>query len=197
MNKNAFGLSRDIPAAVAREVRQRCGFGCVVCGHAIYQYEHLEPPFPEAREHDPAGIVLLCGGCHDRRTRGFLSRESVIAAAAEPKAKQTGYSFGPFDLGTGPLEVQLGPCRIIRTPVLVDAFDTPLLRIDPPETEGAPFRLSARMFNSNGDEILRIVENEWQISQGNWDVEVVGCRIILRRGMGDITLRLRKTLHTY
>jgi hypothetical protein len=48
MGTNNHGLSRDIPDHVAREVRQRCGFGCVCCGSALYQYHHFDPLFREA-----------------------------------------------------------------------------------------------------------------------------------------------------
>ena len=60
---NRFGLGRDIPGTTKRIVRQRCGFGCVVCGAAFYQYEHVDPAFADARVHDPEKICLLCGGC--------------------------------------------------------------------------------------------------------------------------------------
>ena len=49
--ENEHGLPRHIPADVARAVRQECGFGCVICGVALIQYEHFDPEFAEAREH--------------------------------------------------------------------------------------------------------------------------------------------------
>ena len=33
--------SRNMPLPIQREVRQRCGFGCVVCGLPLYEYDHL------------------------------------------------------------------------------------------------------------------------------------------------------------
>jgi hypothetical protein len=33
--------------------------------------------FSEAKEHNPKNMALLCGGCHDRATRGILSKEKV------------------------------------------------------------------------------------------------------------------------
>ena len=96
---NRFGLSRDIPNETKRLIRQRCGFGCVVCGSAFYQYEHVDPNFADARVHDPERIALLCGSCHDRVTRGALSKETVKRWALHPRAKELGFSFGPFDIG--------------------------------------------------------------------------------------------------
>jgi hypothetical protein len=95
---NKYGLTRDIPAGVKRAVRRACGFGCVICGHAIIQYEHFNPPFAEAKEHNPEGMALLCGGCHDRKTRGFLSVSTVAQARQNPRAFQRGYAHDLFDL---------------------------------------------------------------------------------------------------
>ena len=58
-NTNDHGLSRTIPEGVKREVRQRCGFGCVICGLGFYDYEHFAPDFVDATEHNPAGMTLL------------------------------------------------------------------------------------------------------------------------------------------
>ncbi len=30
-----------IPLPIQREVRQRCGFGCVICGLPLYDYDHI------------------------------------------------------------------------------------------------------------------------------------------------------------
>lgn len=188
---NKHGLSRDIPEAIQRAVRQRSGFGCVVCGSAIYQYEHVDPPFVEAPEHNAEAITLLCGACHDRVTRRLLSKESVLAAMQKPRSLQAGFSFGPFDVGNEHPDVFLGPFRAIRTHTIIRVFGDPILAVDPPEAQGAPFRLSAMLCDHQEREILRIVENEWQAPTTNWDVEVVGPRITIRRGSRDIALILR------
>jgi 5-methylcytosine-specific restriction endonuclease McrA len=68
---NKHGLNRAIPSGIKREVRQRCGFGCVVCGLGIVQYEHVEPEFSDAVKHEADKIVLLCPQCHSKVTTGF------------------------------------------------------------------------------------------------------------------------------
>ena len=42
-----------------RAVRQRCGFGCVLCGKPIYQYDHMHGYTLENAD-DPDAITLLC-----------------------------------------------------------------------------------------------------------------------------------------
>lgn len=188
---NKFGLSRDIPDPIKREVRQKCGFGCVVCGSALYQYEHVEPLFSEAKKHDPNGIVLLCGGCHDRVTRGILSKETIKFSAINPKCFEQGFSFGPFDLGLTPPEIFFGTLKGKNVRTLIRVYGDKILSIDPPEREGAPFLINAFLSDREGNVIFKIKNNEWGTPADNWDVEVVGQKIIIRKKLGDILLCLR------
>lgn len=187
---NKYGLSRDIDAAVKRLVRQRDGFGCVICGSAIYTYEHVDPVFAEATIHDADCIALLCGGCHGRVTKRLLSKASVQRAMASPRCKETGFSFGPFDIGTDPPTIQIGPVTARNVPVVIEAMDDEILRVEPPEQVGGPFRISALLANQSGTEVLRIERNEWQTPIENWDVHVVGAKITIHNGPGDIALDL-------
>ena len=75
--QNQYGLSIKRPAGVERQVRKNSKFGCVVCRSAFYQYEHIDPVFADAREHNPDHMCLLCGGCHHKVTIGHLSKSSV------------------------------------------------------------------------------------------------------------------------
>jgi SEC-C motif len=190
-NINKNGLSRDIPDPVKREVRKRCGFGCVVCGCAIYQYEHVDPTFAEAFTHDPDSITLLCAGCHDRVTRGLLSKETVKKHDHSPQTKKAGFSFGPFDIGDNHPEVVAGAFRAKMTSRIIVVSGEPILAVEPPEEVGGPFRLSALLCDSAGTEILRIVSNEWQASTNNWDIEVIGQQIKIRSAHRNVTLSLR------
>ena len=69
---NKYGLSRNIPEDVKLAVRQACGFGCVVCGMSIIEYEHIDPPFHDATVHDPTKIALLCATCHGNVSKKVL-----------------------------------------------------------------------------------------------------------------------------
>jgi hypothetical protein len=142
---NKYGLSRDIDAAVKRLVRQRAGFGCVICGSAIYTYEHVDPMFAEATVHDPNCITLLCGGCHGRATEGLLSTASVQRAMASPICKETGFSLGPFDIDADPPTIQVGPVTARNVPVVIEAMGDEILRVEPPEEIKGPFHNSARL----------------------------------------------------
>ncbi len=190
--RNRHGLARPIPSAIAREVRQKCGFGCVVCGNAVYQYDHFDPPFEDALTHDANGIVLLCGGCHDRKTRGQLSIQTVRKWNNMPFCKREGHSWGVFDIGdNGPPVVWLGNLLLWECETLIKLNGEPILQIRAPEDQGGPFRLTARLRDSEGRQTLAIIDNEWQAPHDNWDVDVIGQRITVRRARGDICLVIR------
>ncbi len=190
-NVNKHGLKRTIDAPIKREIRQKCGFGCIKCGSAVYQYEHVDPEFKEAKVHNPNHIVLLCGGCHDLVTRGLLSKDTIKTLALTPKCKQTGFSFGPFDIGTETPEIIVGTysCKNVKT--LISVHGESILSVSPPESEKAPFSINALMRDREGNELLRIENNEWKSKSDNWDVEVVGRTITIRKKLGDIALVIR------
>ena len=92
MEVNNHHLSRKPPLDIKRIIRQNSGFGCVICGAGIYDYEHVDPEFKDAREHDPDRMTLLCLQCHGKVTRKIWSKEKVKAAMKDPRCKQIGYS---------------------------------------------------------------------------------------------------------
>jgi hypothetical protein len=188
---NKHGLSRDIPDDIRRFVRQRDGFGCVHCGRGIYQYDHFDPEFSEATHHHPDGIILLCTACHGKKTKGLLSRETISRDLANPRCEQDGFSFEAFDVGTEHPEFVFGSVYGTGVRCFLRVFGDELFSILPPEAEGAPFRLNAKMANDRGEVVFEIRENEWRIPSDNWDTEQIGKRIIIRNGLGDIALTIR------
>lgn len=187
---NRFGLSRYIEAELRREVRKRSGFGCVVCGLAFYDYEHFDPDFKDAERHISAGITLLCMQCNQKRRRGLLSRETVAKANSNPKCRSVGFSSEVFDFGTDPIEVYFAGSRFKHVETLIMLGGCEVLSVAEPESSGEPFRLSGLFSDSTGATTLKIVENVLHVGADNWDVECVGARITIRRGLGEISLAL-------
>ena|SRR5262245_8258957 len=106
---NQHGLSRHIPNDVKLAVRRLSKFGCVRCRNAIYQYEHIDPQFADARVHDPHVICLLCGSCHDRVTRGQVSKKTIkelYAKVQNDSAVKPPWS--DFDLSTQECQIVIG-----------------------------------------------------------------------------------------
>jgi hypothetical protein len=187
---NRFGLTRDIPDPIEREVRQRCGFGCVICGVAIYTYEHFNPPYKDAKVHDPKGITLLCGRCQDKTSRGQLSKQTIAEADAAPVARRKGYSFDVFDVGNVQPVIIVGSVGF-RCERAIMIGEATILGAKPPEEPGGPFRLTAMLCNKTSQEILKITDNVWRVPADNWDVQVEGQRITIRNQRSDIALVLR------
>lgn len=184
------GLSRHIPAAIRRQVRRACGFGCVVCGLAFAQYEHFDPPFEEAVEHRVEGIALLCGACHDKKTRGFWSQEKIALARSTPITFHGGRARDVFDLRP-PFTLWLGNTRFERVSTIVKTREGERwLSIEEPEDPEGPLRVSAVFYDKDEHESLIITGNEWTPSSNQWDTDTEGNRITVRRGPGDIALEL-------
>lgn len=191
MKFNAFGLSRDIPAAVKLLVRQRCGFGCVICGLGIVQYEHVDPEFKNAKVHDPDAIALLCPQCHAKVTTGMWSKARVKLAIRSPKCKQVGHTREFFDLVEGCPVLQFGGVLLFNCPTPIQVAGCPVFSVKPPEALGDPFLFSGTFTDSNGDVTLIIEDNEWKAFSTAWDVEVKGPTITIREGRGIIHLIIR------
>jgi hypothetical protein len=187
---NKHGLADYIPSEVRLAVRQQCGFGCVVCGLAIAQYEHFDPPFEEAREHRAEGICLLCGACHDKKTRGIWSPAKVAAARSSPITFAKGGSKDAFDLAA-PLALWIGDSLFLQVNTIVRTREgEQWLSIESSELPGGPVRISAKFFDDRGAPSLTIEGNEWMPSSSQWDTEVIGKTIKIRRSVGEVVLQL-------
>lgn len=188
---NKHGLNRTIPSEIRREVRRRCGFGCVICGLSLYDYEHFNPDFKDAKTHNPDGITLLCMQCNQKRRRGMLSVDTVVAANKNPKSLQQGFSNEAFDFGECPVEIVFAGVTFKNCDHLIEVYGIPVLSINNPEEENAPYRLTGRFCDDAGEATLKIDNNVWSVGADNWDVECIGPRITIRKGLGDIVLILK------
>lgn len=189
--RNKHGLGRTIPADVKREVRQRCGFGCVRCGLGFFDYEHFDPDFKDATKHDPAGITLLCMQCNQKRARGQLAAETVARANAAPRCRQEGFAREEWGFGHEPVVVAFAGVTFTDVKVLLEINGYPMLTMRPPEDGSSFYRLSGLFSDATGQPTLKIQDNEWFVGADNWDVECVGQRITIRSGPRDISLVLR------
>ncbi|WP_156135576.1 hypothetical protein [Novosphingobium malaysiense] len=176
---NKFGLSRNIPDDVKRAVRQHCGFGCAICGTTITEYEHFFPDFVDASKHDPKKIVLLCPTHHSMVTKGIIPKEKVQESWAQPAAKDLGYSKTehPWFKGIPSLKMGGGPL-VQGTPIPIQVRGTNIIEFEPPEEGSNLARISAKLQDASGNNILSIDKNEWRVLSGSWDFKCVGNRYI-------------------
>lgn len=187
---NIYGLNRSIPEPIKRTIRQSCGFGCVLCGSSIIEYEHVDPEFNKARTHDPNCITLLCPTCHSKVTRGFISKKRIKEAMKSPICKQLGHSSTNIEIGNQSPNIQIGGLALKDCKVPISVRGWPVISFEEPEQSGSPYRLSASFFNGGGLPSLLIRKNEWITSSSNWDVEVVGGQYIIRSAPREISLHV-------
>jgi len=188
---NKFGLPRHIPADIRREIRKRCGFGCVICGLGFYDYEHFDPDFAEAKSHDPNGMTLLCMQCNQKRNRKLLSRETVKAHNKNPAAISKGFCQEWLDVSCAEVEVVFAGSSYIQCSNIIEVNENPILAIRPPQGDNEPYRISGFFSDATGAITLKIDENVWKAGADNWDVEWTGPKLTIRNGPGSIVLILR------
>lgn len=187
--------ARSIPRPIKREVRQRCGFGCVLCGLPLYEYEHMEG-WADVRRHDPKEITLLCSRHHAERTRGLLPIVMVREANARPFNLRSDVT-PPFLLhfsGSSPTVV-LGSIAFERAmsntsrafaPIVVDG--EPLVKF---RNEDGQLLLSLKAYDRTNKPVLVIDDNELCLHvSGPWDCEFSGKTMTIRGGPQHVFLAL-------
>lgn len=187
---NAHGLQRTISEATMREVRQRCGFGCVVCGCAIIQYYHFAPEHADATEHRSGGITLLCGICYDRTTKGIIGPGQIEYFDAHPRCKQKGFTHDFLFASRDKFTFQMGTAKF-RGHVILQYDDEILIGFAPPDSGTGPAQLCARVEDDSGQPLLDIDRNFWRVGTQHFDVETFGTALVIRRKPGDILLSMR------
>jgi hypothetical protein len=181
--ENRFGLSRYIKPDIKQTIRKACGFGCAICGNPIGTYEHIEPTFEDAREHDPDKMTYLCSSHQDQSSRGLLSKASIWKGKHSPRLMKVGRAKSPFifDTWSALPSIWVGPVRIIGFATIIEIDGERIFAIDPPEIPGAPFRINASFTDQNHDLIFQIVDNELVLNPKSWDVKVTGRSLIIRK----------------
>ena len=189
--KNRHDLSRYIPTDIRREVRERSKYGCVICRNAIYEYEHIDPVWADAKTHDPDRICLLCGTCHSKVTKRHLSKDTVLDAYQKGENDTSvKRPFSDFDLRSQQLVVKLGNCKFTHSRAIFTIDEVDLLSITVPEG-GIGFPLLNGIFcDDQGQMIFEVVDNEWFGPLDCWDMEIVGNRITIRSDSKKTALEL-------
>src|SRR5690606_25850953 len=152
------------------------------------------PEFENAQVHDPAHICCLCGSCHDAVTRRQRSKSSVIAAykaIQEAPANDVAKPIGPLDFYGGNAILSTGGLRygpLVQN--VLRYYGRNIIRVVPGVGHN-PGTISAIFTDDSGAPTLKLIENAWEGSITNWDIEVVGQSITVRRAAGMIVLKLR------
>jgi hypothetical protein len=189
--------SRNIPLPMKRAIRQRCGFGCVICGLPLYEYEHMLG-WANVQRHAAEEITLLCDRHHTEKTKGLLPEETVTQANANPFNLQKGVS-SPYHLYfSGDLAFKISTCMFANPMVYQDKEGNIFSRCVAMVIDGIPILeyvrfnnqlfLNIQLFDEFNERILWIVENQLVYKTDTWDIEFVGRNLILREKQREILI---------
>lgn len=183
-----------IPPEIKREVRKRCGFGCVICGMPLYEYEHMEE-WALVKRHVAEEITLLCRQHHGEKTNGLLPKEVVAAANKDPCNLKVGFSKSHFlhYFGDSVRLAIADSCfsfdglsdGAFFAPLVVDGLVVVGFRVE----DGRLF-LHFIAFDEMNVPVVQVVDNELIYSSSSWDVEWVGRKLTIREGHGKILIQL-------
>lgn len=180
----------EVSLGAKRAVRQRCAFGCVICGLPVFQYDHIYGYTLENAD-DPAAITLLCPRHHDEKTKELLPLAKVVAANEAPFNVKNGVS-APYEMHYDGQEsaIHIGSCSFTGIGTYVCALlwrDEEVIAFDFNEGQ---LSLNVNLRDRAGNLTLSIIDNELIYSVHPWDIEFVGRMLTVRQGLGDIMFKL-------
>lgn len=175
-----------IPESIERAVRQKCFFGCVLCGAPVYDYDHIEE-YAKVREHEASNLTLLCPNHHRDKTSGRLSTEIIKRGDAQPfnAARATTTPYGlvggeNVDLTIGTNE--FGPTR---SGVAIQVNGGTYLRHD---FEGNWMVLSGIITDAAGEILFRLRSGAIEAATKVWDFTYIGTRLTMRSAASSVVL---------
>lgn len=192
--KTSSTAREKIPPHIKREVRQRCGFGCVKCGLPLYEYEHMEE-WAVVKRHIASEITLLCDQHHREKTAGLLPKEEVRRCNENPINLQNDKSakYNLYFSGTNS-EIWVGSNSLVSeylsddselNAIIVDGL--PLIQM---KVVDQHLLLNLTFFDEENNVTAQIVENELIYSTSPWDIELIGTTLTIREQRGKILLRI-------
>lgn len=184
-----MGIKRPpIPSGIKRLVRQKCKFGCVICGSPIYDYEHLEE-YSIVQEHSVDNIYLLCPNHHRLKSNGAITKDFIRQklnslnrdSTTPQKIFQTTYSL---ILGNNIIQQFRAPSGYFFDIMGKDFFK---LKVSD------ELLIDACIHDRNGNPAIRILNNEYKIYDKMWDVEwdPIGVRLIFRNNPRNIVIDIK------
>jgi len=184
-----------IPETIKRSVRARCGFGCVICGSPIFEYDHIVE-YSKVLAHDEDNITLLCKSHHDMKTSGRMNPRFLRSANQNPcnskrrftppaEAAITGSSDFILHLGGNKYPFILTRGR--EAPVVV-LDGLPFLSLS---SESGCVLISLTLYDDVRRPVLIVERGEIAVSTGVWDYKFEGRVLTIRSARYKVLVKLR------
>jgi trigger factor len=185
-----------VKAKDKRKIRQRCAFGCVICGLPLYEYDHIDP-WAKVQKHVADDITLLCDRHHKEKTIGLLPVAEVRRANSHPFNKVQGVS-PPYSLPRAQWDQETA-CEfligntLVKTPRLENGDRLIAIDIEGEEILGFTFEdgcllLTLQAFDREGHRIAWIDKGELVYSIAPWDIRFEGRTLSIREAHGSFLL---------
>ncbi|MCZ2526012.1 HNH endonuclease [Streptomyces sp. NPDC059506] len=182
-----------IPEGTKRVVRRRCGFGCVLCGAPIYQYDHMHD-WALGGADDAENLTLLCASHHEEKTKKLIPLEKVRRANKDPfnRSRESSPAHILHYFGDS-FEVILGSLRFTQkldaegACKLVSINSETLLKL---RLEEGNLLITLKLYDVRGEPLVTIIDNELTYKMASWDVEFIGRALTIREGKKKIQARL-------
>lgn len=176
----------SISLPMQRAIRQRCGFGCVICGFPLYDYEHIND-WAVVKEHREEDITLLCDQHHREKTSKLLPVAVVREANASPHNLREGVSKPyTFHYSGDEAQVVVGGNRFSTkyrgygTSIVAIQIDRiPMVGF---VLDGQQLLLNLVLFNECNELVLHIKNNTMVFRADSYDVRFVGRTLTVNEG---------------
>ncbi|WP_336704371.1 HNH endonuclease signature motif containing protein [Chryseobacterium indologenes] len=183
-----------IPKSIEREVRQRCGFGCVICGCPVYDYEHMLE-WSVVQRHVASEITLLCPTHHRAKTSKRLSPEMVKKANEKPFNLNKDFSTpDPLYFEGEKAIVNIGDCTFSTlyngnetSLIALQILEQPIIKVT---IIDGHYLIDAQLYNKNNELLLSIKDSVLEYSLGTWDIYFVGNTLTIREGSRKIFVEI-------
>jgi hypothetical protein len=168
-----------------REVRQRCFFGCIICGSPIWDYDHVVE-YSEVQGHTADNLVLLCPTHHAEKTRGMISSDTIRKFQEQPKNSTDEFSGARSLLKAGTQAGLIVGSNILAAdvrgtdqPYFVGVWVNGKILLGAQIVNGF-ILFDLVMVDKIGNVILKIERGNVVVATGSWDVKWVGKRLEIR-----------------
>jgi hypothetical protein len=185
----------NLLSPVKLATRQKCFFGCVLCGCPVYHYDHIID-YSEVLEHDVDNLTLLCPTHHQDKSSGRLSRQRVQRATANPynagqnftSLKDAYYDSDIFrvEVGDVTMEANLASHGLLR----VDAINVDGGTVIGVRRSGSDFTLWLRICDESNQPIVDVRAGECKLATSPWDITYEGRMLRIRSAPRQIVLAL-------
>ena len=184
-----------IPEPIKRVVRQRCGFGCIICGMPVYHYDHMIE-YHIVERHDEDNITLLCPKHHEDKSRKKMSLDQVVEFDKNPVNRTRGLTKESDELLFDGKCVKVRIAGSLFTSKLSEPdgrFDLIVINDRPLRSfyvEDGRLLLDIEIHDRKGKVVLFVHKSELRHTTGKWDVEYVGKMLKIKEQARDAILEL-------